>query len=171
VGGVPFGVLLAGGRRVSTVPGPVRDTADKLRFSGTLATLADPTAFVECLATLSGTEWVIYAKPPFASPKPVLAYLCHYTHRVALADSRLNRLADGEVGFTWKDYRDHAKANVMMLTVDESMQRFLQTASRAGSTASAISGSLPMASAPISWRSAALCLQFHRLSHQSKALS
>jgi len=33
----------------------------------------------------------------------VLAYLGRYTHRVALANSRLIRLADGQVDFTWKD--------------------------------------------------------------------
>jgi hypothetical protein len=101
-------------------------TAGNLRFSGTLAALAEPTAFAERLATLRGIEWVVYAKPPFAGPKPVLAYLGRYTHRVALANSRLTRLADGEVDFTWKDYRDHGKTKVMTLAVDEFMRRFLQ---------------------------------------------
>ena len=30
-------------------------------------------------------EWVVYAKPPFAGPEAVLAYLSRYTHRVARA--------------------------------------------------------------------------------------
>ena len=63
---------------------------------------------------------------PFAGPEPVLAYLGRYTHRVALANSRLTRLADGEVDFTWKDYRDHGKTKVMTLSADEFMRRFLQ---------------------------------------------
>jgi hypothetical protein len=41
------------------------------------------------------TEWVVYAKRPFAGPEQVLAYLGRYTHRVALANSRLTRLGDG----------------------------------------------------------------------------
>jgi Putative transposase len=45
----------------------------------------------------------------------VLAYLGRYTHRVALANSRLTRLADGQVDFTWKDYRQHGKTKVMTL--------------------------------------------------------
>jgi hypothetical protein len=31
----------------------------------------------------------VYAKPPFAGPVQVLAYLARYTHRVAIANSRL----------------------------------------------------------------------------------
>ena len=34
-------------------------------------------------------DWIVYAKPPFGSPEHVLAYLGRYTHRVAIANSRL----------------------------------------------------------------------------------
>jgi len=43
---------------------------------------------------------VVYAKPPFGGPEQVLAYLGRYTHRVAIANSRLLSLADGKVRFT-----------------------------------------------------------------------
>jgi hypothetical protein len=56
----------------------------------------------------------------------VLAYLGRYTHRVAIANSRLTRLDDGQVSFTWKDYRHEAKTKVMTLTADEFIRRFLQ---------------------------------------------
>ena len=36
------------------------------------------------------------------------------------------RLADGQVHFTWKDYRQHGKTKVMMLAADEFIRRFLQ---------------------------------------------
>jgi len=49
--------------------------AGELRFSGALTGLAEPAAFAERLAGLRGVEWVVYAKPPFAGPKQVLAYL------------------------------------------------------------------------------------------------
>jgi hypothetical protein len=68
---------------------------------------------------------VVYAKRPFAGPDQVLAYLGRYTHRVALANSRLTRLADGQVDFTWKDYRHHGKTKVMTLAADEFIRRFL----------------------------------------------
>ena len=38
---------------------------------------------------LRRAEWVVYAKRPFGGPQAVLAYLSRYTHRVAIANSRL----------------------------------------------------------------------------------
>ena len=102
--------------------------AGELHFSGTLATLAEPTAFAVRLDALRAVEWVVYAKRPFAGPEQVLAYLGRYTHRVALANSRLTRLADGQVDFTWKDYRQHGKTKVMTLAADEFIRRFLRHA-------------------------------------------
>ena len=52
------------------------------------------------LSRTSPVARVVYAKRPFAGPEQVLAYLGRYTHRVALANSRLTRLADGQVDFT-----------------------------------------------------------------------
>ena len=100
-------------------------TAGELRFSGALAALAETGAFDERLDGLRATEWVVYAKCPFAGPEQVLAYLGRYTHRVALANSRLTRLGDGQVDFTWKDYRHHGKTKMMTLTADEFIRRFL----------------------------------------------
>jgi hypothetical protein len=99
---------------------------DVLRFSSALAALADPATFAAQLEALSQIEWVVYAKPPFAGPEQVLGYLGRYTHRVAIANSRLVELADGRVGFTWKDYRQNAKTKVMTLSADEFIRRFLQ---------------------------------------------
>jgi hypothetical protein len=99
--------------------------AGELRFSGTLASLAEPDAFAGRLEALRGIDWVVYAKPPFAGPAPVLAYLGRYTHRVAIANSRLSRLADGQVDFSWKDYRHHGKTKTMTLSADEFIRRFL----------------------------------------------
>jgi Putative transposase len=68
---------------------------------------------------------VVYTKPPFGGPEQVLAYLGRYTHRVAIANSQLISLADGNVCFTWKDYRAHGKTKVMTLDADEFIRRFL----------------------------------------------
>jgi Putative transposase/Transposase zinc-binding domain len=97
----------------------------ELCFSGALATLTDPAAFAERLTELSHIEWVVYAKRPFAGPEQVLAYLGRYTHRVAIANSRLTGLADGRVSFTWKDYRSQGETRVMTLAAGEFMRRFL----------------------------------------------
>jgi len=100
--------------------------AGELRFSGALAALTEPEALAARLGAMRGTEWVVYAKPPFAGPKQVLAYLGRYTHRVAIANSRLTQLSGSQVSFTWKDYRHHGRTKVMTLAADEFMRRFLQ---------------------------------------------
>ena len=86
--------------------------AGELGFFGDLAGLAEPAAFARRLRELRRIEWVVYAKPPFGGPEQVLDYLGRYTHRVAIANSRLVALTDGQVAFRWKDYRHHGKAKV-----------------------------------------------------------
>jgi hypothetical protein len=97
-----------------------------LRFPGALANLVDHAAFTARVDELARIDWVVYAKPPFAGPEQVLGYLGRYTHRVALANSRLVGLGDGEVSFTWKDYRQGGTSKVMTLAADEFIRRFLQ---------------------------------------------
>ena len=99
--------------------------AGKLGFFGALARLADPAVFARRLAALRRIEWVVYAKRPFAGPAAVLAYLGRYTHRVAIANSRLVALSGNEVSFRWRDYRHHNKNKVMTLTAEEFIRRFL----------------------------------------------
>ena len=99
--------------------------AGKLRFFTNLANLAEPQAFARRLRELQRLDWVVYAKPPFGGPEQVLAYLGRYTHRVAIANSRLLSLADGKIRFTWKDYRADGKTKVMTLDADEFIRRFL----------------------------------------------
>jgi len=97
----------------------------ELAFFTDLAGLTEPEAFAAYLAPLRKGEWVVYAKRPFAGPKQVLTYLARYTHRVAIANSRLISLSDGNVSFRWKDYRQDGKPKSMMLTAGEFMRRFL----------------------------------------------
>jgi hypothetical protein len=99
--------------------------AGDLGFFGDLAELASPVTFARRLAQLRRVEWVVYAKPPFGGPEQVLAYLGRYTHRVAIANSRLLSMSDGGVTFRWKDYRHHGKSKVMTLDAGEFIRRFL----------------------------------------------
>jgi len=101
--------------------------AGRLHFFGDLAPLADRRAFAAHLAPLRKIEWVVYAKRPFAGPEAVLAYLSRYTHRVAIANSRLIAFDDNGVTFRWKDYRakGRERQKVMTLASDEFIRRFL----------------------------------------------
>ena len=141
------GVSLDGARWVSCRPGfflPVRvlsrlfrrlfldklaaaHDAGRLRFFGDHARLADAHAFAAYLAPLRKIEWVVYAKRPFAGPEAVLAYLARYTHRVAIANSRLISLDDSGVTFKYKDYRrkGHERYKTMTLKAHEFIRRFL----------------------------------------------
>jgi hypothetical protein len=99
--------------------------AGRLALFGVLARLADGVAFTRCLAELRRIEWVVYAKRPFAGPAAMLAYLGRYTHRVAIANSRLVALTDDRVSFRWCDYRHHNKNKIMTLAAEEFIRRFL----------------------------------------------
>lgn len=99
--------------------------ADELTFGGGTADLAHPHAFAGFLGHLRASDWIVYAKRPFAGPEPVLEYLGRYTHRVALSNDRLIDHRDGRVRFRWKDYADHDRVKVMTLEVDEFLRRFL----------------------------------------------
>jgi Putative transposase/Transposase zinc-binding domain len=101
--------------------------AGRLHFFGDHAPLAEHPAFAAYLAPLRTIEWVVYAKRPFAGPEAVLAYLSRYTHRVAIANSRLIACDDTGVTFRWKDYRakGRERQKVMTLANDEFIRRFL----------------------------------------------
>ncbi len=65
--------------------------------------LADPEAFERLMATLAAQSWVGYAKKPFRQATHVMAYLGRYTHRVAIANSRLVDVSEQVVTFRTKD--------------------------------------------------------------------
>ena len=119
---------------------------------------AEPAAFAAHLVAMRRISWVVYAKRPFGGPAQVLAYLGRYTHRVAIANSRLVALDDDHVAFTWKDYRQNG--------ADKDHEAQARTSSSAASSftrcpmasiASATSASWPTAAAPKRSRRAALC--------------
>jgi hypothetical protein len=101
--------------------------ANRLKFFGNHAALADPQTFATYLTPLRRAEWVVYAKRPFSGPQAVLAYLSRYTHRVAIANSRLIACDRTGVTFRWKDYRAEGRdrQKVMTLATAEFIRRFL----------------------------------------------
>ena len=98
---------------------------DRLRFSGHCAELAAAEEFDRLLSQTVQTDWVVHAKPPFGGPQQVLRYLARYTHRVAISNSRLLDLEDGQVSFTWKDYAHDGCQRMMTLSAMELVRRFL----------------------------------------------
>lgn len=101
--------------------------AGRLSFFGDHAPLADAQSFAAFLAPLRKAEWVVYAKRPFGGPEAVLAYLSRYTHRVAIANSRLITFDERGVTFKWKDYRIEGRDRYKQMTLGtfEFIRRFL----------------------------------------------
>jgi hypothetical protein len=99
--------------------------AGQLGFFSELAGLAGPESFAAWLRPLHRMPWVVYAKPPFGGPEQALGYLGRYTHRVAIANSRLAVIDDTRVSFRWNDYRRGERAKLMTLDAAEFIRRFL----------------------------------------------
>ncbi len=99
----------------------------RLAFFGGLTHLADRRGFLRHLAPTRKQRWVVYAKPPFAGPEAVLAYLSRYTHRVAISNRRLIAFDETGVTFRYKDYRRSGaeRQQMMTLSADEFIRRFL----------------------------------------------
>jgi hypothetical protein len=97
----------------------------ELRFFGALDGLSAANAFAERIRSLHRLEWVVYAKPPFGGPEQVLTYLARYTHRAAIANSRLVAVGDNEIAFAYKDRRRSDGKRIMRLRPEEFIRRFL----------------------------------------------
>lgn len=97
----------------------------KLQFCGSLEPMSDARTFRSSIAPLKQTEWVVYAKPPFAGPQQVLDYVGRYTHRVAISNNRLLGMDQDRVTFRWNDYRHNHRQKTMTLPAEEFIRRFL----------------------------------------------
>ena len=97
----------------------------RLTFVGESAVLAEAAAWNSFRQQLYAKPWVVYAKPPWGSPEQVLKYLSRYTHRVAIANSRLVFVGDGVVRFRYTDYAAGGTTKVMELRAEEFLRRFL----------------------------------------------
>jgi len=58
-------------------------------------------------------------------PEHVLRYLARYTHRVAISNHRLVSFADRRVTFRWRDSAHNNEQQLLTLTLDEFLRRFL----------------------------------------------
>lgn len=119
--------------------------AGRPSFFGDSVHLAETASFAAFLAPLRKAEWVVYAKRPFGRPEAVLAYLSRYTHRVAIANSRLIACDAQGVTFKSKDYRIEGRDRYkcMTLAADEFIRRSSSTCCQKACTASATTACSP----------------------------
>ena len=97
----------------------------RLTFAGASAPWVEDVAWAPVRQQLSAKPWVVYANPPWGSPEQVLKYLSRYTHRVAMANSRLVFVGNGVVRFQYKDYATQGRTRIMELQATEFLRRFL----------------------------------------------
>jgi hypothetical protein len=98
---------------------------NQLKFEGEIKPLQLKGNFKKLLNTLYSKNWVVYAKKPFKNASHVIKYLGRYTHRVALSNSRITTIEEGNVIFKWKDYKEKGQQKTMKLTATEFIRRFL----------------------------------------------
>lgn len=77
------------------------------------------------IKALHQKNWNVYAKKPFGSPRTVLDYLGRYTHRVALSNDRILKIANRKVLFSYRDRKDGDRKKTMVLEAHEFIRRFL----------------------------------------------
>ncbi|WP_274856182.1 transposase [Sinorhizobium meliloti] len=82
--------------------------------SSAVAGLTDPAVFDRSVKEVRRVDCNVYAKAP-AGREQVLAYLGHYTHRIATANSRPVGIDGDRVTFRWKDYRTGGRQKEMTL--------------------------------------------------------
>ena len=101
----------------------------QLKFPGRISHLESPQAFQTLLDEARTTDWVVYAKPPFAGPKQLLRYLSRYTHRVAIGSSRILGFDGANVTFRYRkpSRKGQSKPGYgkMTLPVAEFIRRYL----------------------------------------------
>jgi hypothetical protein len=68
-------------------------------------------------------NWVVSVRDPVKRPEHVLEYLARYTHRVAIANSRIKKLENGMVSFTIKN-RKKKRTETITITAVEFIRRF-----------------------------------------------
>jgi hypothetical protein len=98
----------------------------QLVFHGRLGPLAQPRGFAALVRPLYKKDWAVFSKAPFGGPAQVLKYLARYTHRVAISNSRLLKLEEGQIMFRYKDYADDQRQKTMTLSAEEFLRRFVQ---------------------------------------------
>jgi hypothetical protein len=81
-------------------------------------------AYKKLKNTLFTKTWVVSVRDPVKQPEYVLEYLARYTHRVAIANSRIKSVKDGMVTFSTKDRKKNRTESITISAV-EFIRRFL----------------------------------------------
>lgn len=87
--------------------------------------LKDKKIFNKFLEPLYNKTWITYIEPPKGKPENVIEYIGRYSFRVAISNDRIIDIANGQITFEYKDYKDESKIKTMTITAEEFIRRFL----------------------------------------------
>ena len=96
----------------------------KLTLAGEVNQLKTQRNFKALIKSLYQKNWVVYTKKPFKNSSQIINYLGRYSHRVAIANSRIKSMEGNRVVFSMKDYKD-GKQKIIQLQSTEFIRRFL----------------------------------------------
>ncbi len=94
----------------------------------------DSNFFENYIDNIVNRKWVIYMKSQFKESSKIVEYMARYTHKSAIANSRIISIDNNIIRFKYKDYKDNSKTSsnglipcgkIMKLSSDEFIKRFL----------------------------------------------
>lgn len=102
--------MVAGGKKY-LFPVKMMGKVFRAKMLNALGKLQEKDAFPEVpkafyatrMASVSDLDWVVYAKKPFRHSSHVAAYLARYTHRVGIANSRIQDVTADRITFATKN--------------------------------------------------------------------
>lgn len=102
----------------------------EIQFGPQTEHLHEATIFAQFIDQQQEKDWAVHCKKPFAGPQQVIEYIGRYTHRVGIGNSRILAVANNEVTFDYKDYRDLDEDGVpvhktMTIPAVDFLKRFL----------------------------------------------
>ena len=95
----------------------------ELRLPDDLCNQASWDRFIDHLYSMN---WIIYCKQTFNGNGDALKYVSRYIGRIAIGNSRIKRLTDTEVTYSYKDYKDGSKIKNRTVTIQQFIGLYIQ---------------------------------------------
>ena len=92
--------------------------------------LNKPHKFEQWLDHLVSRNWVVNSKPPFSGPEEVVRYIGRYTHRIAISNSRILSIENGQIRFSYKDNKEKDKSKIWKEMIVSAIMDFYPTGTR-----------------------------------------
>jgi hypothetical protein len=96
----------------------------KLAYGSTAAELEDDAAWEALLAQLENESWIVFPKATPDDPTQAFEYMARYTHKVAISDSRIKKIENGSVTYSWRDRSDDNIEKPDTIPIEEFTKRF-----------------------------------------------